>query len=194
MRVAMIGLVASCAFHANQALPGDGGDLGGSDASMGSGSGSGSGSGTGSGSGSGMGSGSGSGMGSGHGSGSGGLLPCPTASWFQAEQDCEDDAISNITGPTHLIVLDDQNEAVYAWSVNNSNQWLGHTDIETEGTFLPVTDQTGTYSGGASGNNGSKNCLMTKDSSGATSADTCTTGHPYICECDGYAPDPNNYQ
>jgi len=221
VRAAIIGLAAGCAFdaagcafHANQAVPGDGPDLGGSDAPQGSGTGSGSGNGSGSGTGSGNGSGNGSGSGQGSGSGSGGLLMCPatyllsdaghpgslyrkttaSSSWAAAEQDCEDDQVASVTGPTHLLVLDDQNEGVYAWSLNNSNQWLGATDIKTEGTWLPVTDQLGTFSGGASGNNASKNCLMTKDASGQTSADTCTTGHPYLCECDRYAPDPDNYE
>ena len=94
---------------------------------------------------------------------------------------------ATLTGPAHLIVLDDQDEALFAWSQNNSNQWLGHSDTASEGNFIAVTDQQLVFTGNASGNNASKNCLMTKDSARQTSADGCTSGHPYLCECDGNA-------
>ena len=89
---------------------------------------------------------------------SGGFLPCPatyllsdaghpdsryrkitaSTSWTAAEQDCEDNTVAAVSGQTHLVVLDDQNEGVYVWSLNNSNQWLGDTDLKTEGTWRPL--------------------------------------------------------
>lgn len=202
----------SCGFRANGVAPGDGPQAGtdapgngsggsGSNGSNGHGS-------NGSGNGSGHGS-NGSGNGSnGNGSGS---LQCPngytltdsghpgsfykqvTASttWSGAETDCEDDATAG-TAPTHLIVLDDQAEAAFAWTTNTSDQWVGHSDLVSEGDWLPVTDQSGVFTGNATGNNTNKNCLEVTQSSGQTTAETCTNGHPYLCECDGLAADPAN--
>ena len=141
------------------------------------------------------------------------LLPCPasytltdaghpgstyrevtaSASWQAAETDCVNDQVATVTGPTHLIVLDDQPEAVFAWNQNNSDQWVGSSDLKTEGNFLPVTDQQTVFTGNATGNDGGKDCLMIHMSSGQTNADTCTNGHPYVCECDGRAENPNNF-
>ncbi len=141
------------------------------------------------------------------------LLPCPTgytltdaghpgslyrqvtasASWTSAETDCENDEVASVTGPAHLIVLDDAAEATYVWILMNSDQWVGSSDLKTEGNFLPVTDQPGVYTGPATGNDGGKDCLMVHNPGGQTNADTCTNGHPYVCECDGRAANPANF-
>ncbi len=116
-----------------------------------------------------------------------------STTWQGAETDCENDA-STTTAPTHLIVLDDQAEAVFAWTTNTSDQWVGATDLQAEGTWLPVTDQQSVFTGNATGNNSNKNCLEVTQSSGQTTAETCANGHPYLCECDGNAANPQNQQ
>lgn len=207
-------VLASCGFTANGVAPGDGPPQAGSDAPGGGSGTNGSGSNS-SGSGGG-GSGSNGSNGSNHGSNGsngGGVLPCPTGylltdaghpgsfykqvtastSWSAAETDCENDQIATVTGPAHLIVLDDQNEAAFAWSTNNSNQWVGHTDIANEASWIPVTNQPNAFTGNATGNNNSRNCLEVTQSSGQTTAESCTQTRPYLCECDGNAADPANY-
>ncbi|HSN29134.1 MAG TPA: C-type lectin domain-containing protein, partial [Kofleriaceae bacterium] len=115
-----------------------------------------------------------------------------SVTWSVAEVDCESDEVPTVTAPAHLLVLDDQSEAAYAWSTNNSNQWAGHTDTKTEGTWLPITDQPTVFTGAASGNNSSKDCLEVTQSSGQTTAESCTQTRPYLCECDGNAADAAN--
>jgi len=138
------------------------------------------------------------------------VLPCPgsyfqgvngshyrqvtaSTSWQNAETDCENDEDQGVTGPAHLIVLDDAGEATLIWTLMNSDQWVGHSDLKTEGTFLPVTDQQVVYTGLAMGNDGGKDCLMVHNTGGLTTTDTCTNGHPYVCECDGRAANPANF-
>lgn len=141
------------------------------------------------------------------------LLPCPvtytltdgsppgshyrqvtaSTSWQNAEADCANDEIPTVTGPAHLIVLDDANEATFIWNLMNSDQWVGSSDLKTEGTFLAVTDQQVVYTGMASGNDGGKDCLDVHNTGGVTDADTCTNGHPYVCECDGRAANPTHF-
>jgi hypothetical protein len=141
-----------------------------------------------------------------------GLLPCPSfyaltdgvngslyrlvtasATWTAAEADCEGDEVVGTTQPTHLIVLDDSLEASFAWALTSSDQWFGSTDRVTEGNFLPVTDQQAVYTGPATGNNATKNCLFIHNAGGQTNADSCTNGHPYLCECDGKRADASHF-
>jgi hypothetical protein len=85
-----------------------------------------------------------------------------------------------------VIVLDDAAEATYFWTLMNSDQI-------TEATFLAVTDQPTVYTGPATANNPTKDCLMIHNTGGQTNADTCTNSHPYVCECDGQAANPNRF-
>ena len=107
--------------------------------------------------------------------------------------DCKPDEIPVVTGPAHLIVLDDANEGTFIWNLMNSDQWVGHSDRKTEGTFLPVTNQQVVYTGPANANNDGKDCLMVHNTGGVTNVDTCTNGHPYVCECDGRAANPASF-
>lgn len=116
-----------------------------------------------------------------------------SANWQNAEADCANDEIPTATGPAHLIVLDDTNEATFIWNLMNSDQWVGSSDLKTEGAFLAVTDQQVVYTGMASGNDGGKDCLEVHNTGGVTTTDTCTNGHPYVCECDGRAADPTHF-
>ena len=58
---------------------------------------------------------------------------------------------------------------------------------------LPVTDQPNVFTGNASGNNNGRDCLIISGAMSATSADSCMTGHPYVCECDGQRANPANF-
>jgi hypothetical protein len=113
-----------------------------------------------------------------------------STTWAAAEADCEDDFTLGPT-PAHLIVLDNDAERQWAFSINNSDQWIGLTDINTELTFIPVTNQTAFYVGAVSGNLPAKDCAILNATQ--TLAEGCTGGHPYLCECDGLGPNPNNF-
>lgn len=113
-------------------------------------------------------------------------LETASTSWAGAEALCEAD------GPTsHLIVLDDDAERAWAFARNTSDQWAGISDRISEGTWLPVTDQSIWFAGTAAGNVPPKDCLLIKQTD--TAADMCSTGHPYLCECDGYAVQPDQF-
>lgn len=113
--------------------------------------------------------------------------------WVTAEATCEGDEISGVTRPAHLIVLDDAAEATFAWAQNNSDQWVGHSDQVVENAWAPVTDQPDVFTGNASGNNNGRDCLMVNGAMSSTAADSCMTGHPYLCECDGQRADPSHF-
>lgn len=113
-------------------------------------------------------------------------LETASSSWVGAESACEAD------GPTsHLIVLDDDAERAWAFARNSSDQWAGISDRIIEDTWLPVTDQSFWFTGNASGNVPPKDCLVIKQT--GTVADMCSAGHPYLCECDGYAVQPDQF-
>ena len=109
-----------------------------------------------------------------------------SATWTSAEAMCEGDNVNS-----HLIVLDDDAERAWAFQQNNSDQWVGITDINSEGTWIPVTDQTVWFSGAASGNLPAKDCMYLNSTT--TIAESCSGGHPYLCECDGQAADAQNF-
>jgi hypothetical protein len=109
-----------------------------------------------------------------------------STTWTSAEAICEGDDVNS-----HLIVLDDDAERVWAFQQNNSDQWVGITDIDSEGTWIPVTDQAAWFTGAAAGNLPAKDCLYLNASN--TVAEACSGGHPYLCECDGQAADNQNF-
>lgn len=90
-----------------------------------------------------------------------------------------------------LIVLDDDAERAWAFQQNNSDQWVGITDIDSEGSWIPVTDQAVWFAGPAYGNLPAKDCLYLNSTT--TIAEACSGGHPYLCECDGQAANSQNF-
>jgi hypothetical protein len=100
-----------------------------------------------------------------------------SAVWSSAEATCEADEINGVTGPAHLMVMDDAAEAQLAWDHNTSDQWVGHSDLVTENAWLPVTDQPNVFTGGANGNNNGRDCLMISNTNSETTAETCRNGH-----------------
>jgi hypothetical protein len=93
--------------------------------------------------------------------------------------------------PAHLIVLDDVAERDWAFGVTNSDQWAGLSDVITEATWLPVTDQTSFYVATVAANAQNKDCVFFNGT--AMTAEQCTSTHPYLCECDGQAANPSNF-
>jgi hypothetical protein len=120
-------------------------------------------------------------------------LVTASALWSSAEATCEADEIDGVTGPAHLLVLDDAAEAQFAWDHNTSDQWAGHSDLVTENAWLPVTDQPNVFTGAASGNNNGRDCLMISNTNSETTAESCMNGHPYVCECDGRRANPGHF-
>jgi hypothetical protein len=117
-----------------------------------------------------------------------------SANWLTAEQDCEDDAAANEI-PTHLAVIDDGGERAIVISgsgTTRDNQWIGRTDLATEGALIYVTPQSAVDSAGASGNSPTKDCVRLQ-SSGTHQVRDCTNANLYVCECDGFAPDPSRF-
>jgi hypothetical protein len=112
------------------------------------------------------------------------------ASWTAAEANCESHGGGAFL-PTHLIVLDDATERLWAYNQGSSDKWVGASDRITEGTFRAVTDQPNPYFGNPGSNATDKDCVFTKQS--ATEMEVCTKDFPYLCECDGRAANPANF-
>jgi hypothetical protein len=117
------------------------------------------------------------------------------SNWLAAEHDCEDDAAANEI-PTHLAVVDTAAEKSTLISGSGStrdNQWLGLTDLATEGALIYVTPQAAVDPPtGASGNSPMKDCTRLQ-SSGTYQIRNCTDANVYVCECDGFTADPSRF-
>jgi hypothetical protein len=115
--------------------------------------------------------------------------------WLAAELDCEDDANTPFEQPTHLAVIDDAAERtllITGTGGSLDNQWIGRTDLASDGAFLYVTPQAGVDTSGTSGNSGAKDCVRL-GSDGTHQARDCTNTNIYVCECDGFAADPTRF-
>lgn len=127
--------------------------------------------------------------------------------WTAAQAACAADSV----GGTHLIVFDDDGErlglmAALATRGIVASVWIGLTDRKTEDVFLWVTAQevgmpplsTPPWGAGQPDDqNGVQDCVRVvgAGSTGAGLFDDgeCSSVFAYVCECDGYAPEPNNY-
>jgi hypothetical protein len=119
-------------------------------------------------------------------------LDTASRTWEQAADMCRGDSASPATARTHLIVLDDDAERVWAFDQHNSDQWLGQSDRIAEGAFIPVTNQPVYFVGAAAGNNPSRDCLLTKATQ--TEVEQCDmNGHPFFCECDLFTVQDANF-
>jgi hypothetical protein len=129
------------------------------------------------------------------------------AAWVDAQAMCVDEA----EGRTHLVVLTDESERLdlldlLAQDGIVNNAWIGLSDRRIEGFFLWVTDEPvgmppatmppwGEFQPDDSG--GNQDCARIE---GPTHADpgyfddsSCAQLYPFVCECDGVAPEPMNY-
>ena len=114
--------------------------------------------------------------------------------WLAAELDCEDDAGPS-DQPAHLAVVDDATERtllITGTGGSLDNQWIGRTDLASEGTLIYITPQAGVDPSGASGNSGMKDCVRLGND-GSYDARDCTNTNIYVCECDGFAADPSRF-
>jgi hypothetical protein len=114
--------------------------------------------------------------------------------WLAAENDCEDDAIGV---PTHLVVLDSNAErsAMIAGPLGIStiaDQWIGATDLQSEGQLRYVTTQQNTLTLSPTMNADNKDCVRIHNA-GANEYRACTETNVYICECDGAAADEDRF-
>lgn len=119
-----------------------------------------------------------------------------TLTWHQAEAACEALSEPETTGQTHLAVIarDDELAAVIG-NLTITGFWLGHTDLATDGTFVPTTPQSVTWPtsamppwavGQPNNNGGNQDCLWV-DGNGLLDDRGCTSDNDkarFVCECD----------
>ena len=121
--------------------------------------------------------------------------------WIDAERDCEDDG-DMMQRPTHLIVLDDAAEKAamitgLLGTAAINDQWIGLTDLDDEGDFEHVTNQSSTYTANPTANADNKDCVRIKDT-GAEETRSCDETNRFVCECDAISaassrfPNPPN--
>jgi len=119
--------------------------------------------------------------------------------WPTAELDCRDDGTN-----THLIVLNDKTEHQALDPYTAYERHIGYTDTNTEGTWIPITDDPSVYAdlvalGAPPWNIGepnqsiSGNCLTM--STDLTMRDRTCDQEPaaYVCECDAYPVNTANF-
>ena len=123
-----------------------------------------------------------------------------SAPWGIAASDCADDAVPNSSKHTHLAVITANMEYSALASMVTTDNWIGLSDLATEGTLIWVTAESTTYPP-ASGspwdinepkNQASVDCVRLAVS-GLFSMNDCSNSRRYICECDDYADDPARY-
>lgn len=117
--------------------------------------------------------------------------------WQSAAADCAND------GPTtHLAVMSSNAEVQALSSVIDRFRFVGHTDRRTAGTFAAVTDEPNVYpelvmgtsppwASGEPSDSGS--CAGVSTALAFHDRDCSNEDQAYICECDAYADDPDNY-
>jgi hypothetical protein len=101
---------------------------------------------------------------------------------------------------THLVVLSNERELAELIPLLTDDNWIGATDLVTEGTFKWITSETtGAYvvSGSGtpwsgSGPTGAGDCARL-DALGKLHDADCATNAAYICECDDRAEEAMNF-
>ncbi|CAN5915651.1 hypothetical protein BH11MYX3_BH11MYX3_08820 [soil metagenome] len=114
-----------------------------------------------------------------------------TAKWIDAEQDCEDDALTAGI-PSHLIVLDDAAEKTGMLGVVTGDQYIGATDLAEEGEVRYVTSQATTLSLNPTMGADNKDCIRIKANGNEEYRD-CNEANKYVCECDGNTANPGQF-
>lgn len=119
--------------------------------------------------------------------------------WASAQQTCLSER-GNAILHTHLIVIGDETERSQVGALLSTPFWIGLTARITPGKFIWVTNETSSYppaSGGpwASGEPSTSNgddCVIQlgNDDFDAT---ICTSLYQFVCECDAFPNQSNNY-
>lgn len=115
------------------------------------------------------------------------------APWPAAQEDCADDGVG-----THLVVIGSAIERSGVGALIGDDLWIGLSDRVTEGTFRWVTGVASPFTAWAAGQPdggaGGDDCAEQKHMMMAGWHDQpCEEPLPYVCECDGVAPDPAAY-
>lgn len=130
-----------------------------------------------------------------------------TTTWETANTACNSDGER-----THLLVLSDETERLDVLELlankgESQTIWIGLTDRNVEDAFLwvtaepvgiPVLRQTPPWSPDQPDNfNGVQDCVSIVGSAasdgGLFDDGTCDSRYHYVCECDGWMPEPGNY-
>jgi hypothetical protein len=121
--------------------------------------------------------------------------------WLSAAADCADDGEADMAN-THLVVLSTAAELAALDPVISGERHVGHSDLITEGTFIPVTDEVIDFSALETGAsppwapdepNGTGNCVMLGDANTLYDRSCTDFDLGYVCECDAYPNDTDNY-
>ncbi len=122
------------------------------------------------------------------------------ATWLDAQTDCGNDGAT-----THLMVLNsDAERQAFAPHTLAFARHVGHSDEVTEGAWLAVTDDPVVYAALVAlteppwnagepdeGTNG--NCVTIGTDLDLRDRNCDDTPAAYVCECDGFAPNPANF-
>lgn len=128
------------------------------------------------------------------------VVDTTTVLWPDAEADCEDDGTN-----THLIVINNDGERQALAAHNSIDRHVGYSDSNTEGVWIPVTDDPNVYAdlvslaappwmAGEPNEGAGGSCLIITANLEFRDR-VCTDPNPvgYICECDGYPANPANF-
>jgi len=113
--------------------------------------------------------------------------------WRVAELHCKSlDPTPNDSPFVHLAVVSTAAELVHVGQLADpENTWLGYTN--TSGSFKWISTESTTYSNWDTGEPGSDGCAYLS-TNGFMFASDCATGtHRFVCECDQFPEDPNNF-
>jgi len=122
-----------------------------------------------------------------------------TATWLEAELDCEDDARG-----AHLIIVDDVDEHYVLHDLTQGipDAWIGYTDRVREGQFAWLAPggldpgKSACYWGPGGVINGERTDCVVQGSINACGdwfVYDCETQHGYVCECDDQPADRAAY-
>jgi hypothetical protein len=121
-----------------------------------------------------------------------------TNDWNDAAPTCAGD----LPGHTHLVVISNATELTDLDPQFDQRRFIGLSDRVTKGTYRPVTDEPVDYPAlynvqvppwGVGQPNGSGDCVSVDVNLAVSDEDCLTLDLGFICECDDYEDNPDNY-
>jgi hypothetical protein len=121
--------------------------------------------------------------------------------WRSAATRCAADG-TGLGANTHLVVLTTSGERAALAPIMDRERWVGHSDQITEGMYIPVTDEPSGYPALAAlmsppwsptEPNGTGDCAVMSATLLLLDRDCTNEDQAYVCECDLYPDDPDNY-